>query len=96
MSDGGTLSIKAHRLTEGGHDYTSGINRILIQVEDEGAGIPSNMYEKIFEPFFTTKVGGTGLGLAICNSIVRRYNGEIWVEKAKSGGTEVKIALPVN
>jgi len=96
MPDGGTLSIRAHRSTEGGHDYTSGINRILIQIEDEGAGIPSNIHEKIFEPFFTTKAGGTGLGLAICNSIVRRYNGEIWVEKAKSGGTEVKIALPVS
>jgi signal transduction histidine kinase len=96
MPDGGTLSIKAHQLTEGGHDYISGINRILIQVGDEGAGIPFNMHEKVFEPFFTTKAGGTGLGLAICNSIVRRYNGEIWVEKAKSGGTEVKIALPVS
>ena len=96
MPEGGTLSIKAHQLTEGGPDYTSGINRLLIQVEDEGAGIPSNLRGKVFEPFFTTKAGGTGLGLAICNSIVKRYNGEIWVEKAKSGGTEVKIALPVS
>ncbi len=96
MPKGGTLSIKAHQFTEGGRDYTSGINRLLIQVEDEGAGIPSNLRGKVFEPFFTTKPGGTGLGLAICNSIVKRYNGEIWVEKAKSGGTEVKIALPVS
>ncbi|MHC4728521.1 MAG: ATP-binding protein, partial [Planctomycetota bacterium] len=96
MPEGGTLSIRAHQLTEGSHGYITGINRILVQVEDEGTGIPSNVHEKVFEPFFTTKVGGTGLGLAICNSIVRRYNGEIWVEKAKSGGTEVKIALPVN
>jgi signal transduction histidine kinase len=96
MPKGGTLSIKAHQLTEGCRDYIAGINRILIQVEDEGTGIPSNVREKVFEPFFTTKAGGTGLGLAICNSIVRRYNGEIWVDKAKSGGTEVKIALPVN
>jgi signal transduction histidine kinase len=96
MPDGGTLSIRAHRLTEGGHDYVSGINRILIQVEDEGAGIVSELHDKVFEPFFTTKAGGTGLGLAICNSIVKRYNGEIWVKKAKSGGTEVNIALPVS
>jgi signal transduction histidine kinase len=96
MPGGGTLSISAHRLTEGGHDYVSGINRILIQVGDEGAGIPSNLREKVFEPFFTTKAGGTGLGLAICNSIVRRYNGEIWVDKANSGGTAVKILLPIS
>lgn len=96
MPEGGTVSIKTHQLTEGGPDYTSGINRLLIQVEDEGAGIPSNLRGRVFEPFFTTKPGGTGLGLAICNSIVKRYNGEIWVKKAKSGGTEVNIALPIS
>jgi len=96
MPKGGTLSIKTHQLTEGGPNYTSGFNRLLIQVEDEGAGIVSDLHDKVFEPFFTTKAGGTGLGLAICNSIVKRYNGEIWVKKAKSGGTEVNIALPVS
>ena len=96
MPKGGTLSIKTHQLTEGGPNYTSGFNRLLIQVEDEGAGIVSELHDKVFEPFFTTKAGGTGLGLAICNSIVKRYNGEIWVKKAKSGGTEVNIALPVS
>jgi signal transduction histidine kinase len=96
MPEGGTLSIKTHQLTEGGPNYTSGFNRLLIQVEDEGAGIVSDLHDKVFEPFFTTKAGGTGLGLAICNSIVKRYNGEIWVKKAKSGGTEVNIALPVS
>jgi signal transduction histidine kinase len=96
MPKGGTLSIKTHQLTEGGPGYTSGFNRLLIQVEDEGAGIASNLHDKVFEPFFTTKAGGTGLGLAICNSIVKRYNGEIWVRKAKSGGTEVNITLPVS
>jgi len=96
MPKGGTLSIKTHQLTEGCPNYTSGFNRLLIQVEDEGAGIVSDLHDKVFEPFFTTKAGGTGLGLAICNSIVKRYNGEIWVKKAKSGGTEVNIALPVS
>jgi signal transduction histidine kinase len=96
MPEGGTISIKTHQLTEGGPNYTSGFNRLLIQVEDEGAGIVSDLHDKVFEPFFTTKAGGTGLGLAICNSIVKRYNGEIWVKKAKSGGTEVNIALPVS
>jgi len=96
MPKGGTLSIKTHQLTDGGPGYTSGFNRLLIQVEDEGAGIASDLHDKVFEPFFTTKAGGTGLGLAICNSIVKRYNGDIWVKKAKSGGTEVNITLPVS
>jgi len=96
MPKGGTLSIRTNQLTEGGPGYTSGFNRLLIRVEDEGAGIASDLHDKVFEPFFTTKAGGTGLGLAICNSIVKRYNGEIWVKKAKSGGTEVNITLPVS
>jgi signal transduction histidine kinase len=96
MPKGGTLSIRTNQLTEGGPGYTSGLNRLLIRVEDEGAGIASDLHDKVFEPFFTTKAGGTGLGLAICNSIVKRYNGEIWVRKAKSGGTEVNITLPVS
>jgi signal transduction histidine kinase len=95
MPEGGILSIKAHKLAEGNLDSTSGGKKILIEIEDEGPGIPAHLRGKVFEPFFTTKPGGTGLGLAICNSIVKRYNGEIWVDEAKSGGTEVKIALPV-
>ena len=95
MPEGGTLLIKACQLAEGGHDSTVGRKGILVEIEDEGCGIPPNLREKVFEPFFTTKPGGTGLGLAICNSIVKRYNGDIWTDKAEGGGTGVKIALPV-
>jgi signal transduction histidine kinase len=96
MPEGGTLSIKARRLAEGTPESASAGERMLIEIEDEGPGIAANLRAKVFEPFFTTKAGGTGLGLAICDSIVKRYNGEIWVEKAKSGGAEVKIALPMS
>jgi signal transduction histidine kinase len=92
MPEGGLLLIKACCLVE---DSVAGSERILIQIEDEGSGIPANLRQKVFEPFFTTKAGGTGLGLAICNSIVKRYNGEIWIEQAESSGTEVKISLPI-
>ena len=87
MPEGGLLLIKASRI--------AGSDRMLIQVGDEGPGIPADLRHKVFDPFFTTKAGGTGLGLAICNSIVKRYNGEIWIEQTKGGGTEVKISLPV-
>ena len=86
MPEGGLLLIKASRF--------AGSDRILIQIGDEGPGIPADLRQKVFDPFFTTKAGGTGLGLAICNSIVKRYNGEIWIEQTKGGGTEVKISLP--
>jgi signal transduction histidine kinase len=93
MPEGGLLLIKACCLVE---NSIAGSERMLIQIEDEGSGIPANLRQKVFEPFFTTKVAGTGLGLAICNSIVKRYNGEIWIEQAGSGGAEVKISLPIS
>jgi hypothetical protein len=65
----------------------------LIEIADQGPGVPREQRDRVFEPFFTTKAGGTGLGLAICRSIVRRYDGEIWIEEAEGGGTSVKVAF---
>jgi len=95
MPRGGTLRVRSSCPAEGIPGPTRGGDRILIQVEDEGAGVPPSLRQKVFEPFFTTKAGGTGLGLAICNSIVKRYNGEIWIDAARNGGAAVKISLPV-
>jgi len=95
MPEGGTLLIKARCLAEEIHDSASSSDRMLIHIEDEGAGIRSDLRQKVFEPFFTTKTGGTGLGLAICESIVKRYNGEIWIEQAEGGGAAVKVSLPI-
>jgi signal transduction histidine kinase len=89
MPEGGTLSIKASTVE-------SDSGRILIEVTDEGVGIPPDLRHRVFEPFFTTKQGGTGLGLAICSNIIRRYNGEIWIDPAEGGGTAVRIALPAS
>jgi len=99
MPTGGTLRIRVQRLpspvrgpdSAGGH----GVPRegVLIEVADCGPGIPRELRDRVFEPFFTTKTGGTGLGLAICRSIVRRYDGEIWIDEADGGGASVKVAL---
>jgi len=94
MPEGGLLLIKASCVVERSRDSLAESERMLIQIEDEGPGVTADLRQKVFEPFFTTKVGGTGLGLAICNSIVKRYNGEIWIEQAKGGGMEVIISLP--
>lgn len=88
MPEGGLLLIKACCTARG--------ERMLIQIADEGPGIPAELRQRVFEPFFTTKAGGTGLGLAICNSIVKRYNGEIWIEQTEGGGTQVNISLPIS
>ena len=93
MPDGGAVVIRA-LLFSPKDDSASGKQKILIEVEDKGAGIPANLSEKVFEPFFTTKPSGTGLGLTICNNIIRRHSGEIWIEQGPDGGTVVKVALP--
>jgi len=99
MPTGGTLGIRVHRLPapvrgpESGGVHRVPADGILIEIADQGAGIPRELRDRVFEPFFTTKAGGTGLGLAICRSIVRRYDGEIWIEEAEGGGTSVKVAL---
>lgn len=93
MPGGGVLSIEAHPLTE---RFTSGgldANKVLLEISDQGQGVPPELRSRVFDPFFTTKAGGTGLGLAICRSIARRYNGDIWIEDAPGGGAVVKIVL---
>ncbi len=69
--------------------------RIVIDVEDTGAGIPPHVMNQLFTPFVTTKpVGiGTGLGLSICQRIVTAMGGSIWAESATDRGTVFHVAL---
>ena len=70
----------------------------LIEVTDNGSGIPAEVIDKIFEPFFTTKpVGeGTGLGLATVYGIVKQADGWIHVESPEGAGATFRIFLPVH
>ena len=72
-------------------------NKILIRVEDTGAGISKAELKKVFDPFFTTKpLGkGTGLGLSISYGIVREHGGDINIQSQVGQGTQVCIELPV-
>ena len=73
-------------------------NQLVVEIVDNGAGIPPNLQPHLFEPFFTTKpVGtGTGLGLVISNRIIGdRHGGEIEFE-SKPGETRFKVRLPLN
>ena len=72
-------------------------NQLVVEIMDNGRGIPVEIQSRIFEPFFTTKgVGsGTGLGLIISNRIIAdRHGGEIEFE-SKAGETRFKVRLPL-
>ena len=86
MKDGGKLGIRAAR----DNDY------VLVEISDNGPGIPEEIQSKIFEPFFTTKgVGeGTGLGLDIAYRIIRKIKGLITV-KSHPGDTRFEVRIPI-
>ena len=69
---------------------------VLIDVTDDGCGIPESTLARIFEPFFTTKpVGkGTGLGLSICYGIIENMGGSICVESKVGAGTTFHVRFP--
>ncbi|GHV64338.1 hypothetical protein FACS1894199_02350 [Bacteroidia bacterium] len=67
---------------------------VVIEVSDNGTGIPAEIQERIFEPNFTTKTVGTGLGLAISKRIIENVGGEITFRSPSVGeGTEFVIRL---
>lgn len=75
-------------------------DRVAIEVEDNGPGIPPELRQRVFEPFFTTKPAGegTGLGLAICAVIVEQVGGTVRVLDRADGapGARLRVELPVS
>ena len=70
---------------------------ILIDISDNGLGVPEDDIPHIFEPFFSTKhdTSGIGLGLAIVHGIVKSHTGKIEVKSELGKGTTVSITLPL-
>ncbi|MEE8575426.1 MAG: ATP-binding protein, partial [Thermodesulfobacteriota bacterium] len=67
----------------------------ILEVVDNGAGIPPDEKQRLFEPYFSTKKSGTGLGLAIVGNIISDHNGYIRVKDNKPTGTRFTIELPI-
>ena len=74
---------------------------LRFSVRDEGLGIAQSEQRRIFDKFYrvdpnlTRGVGGTGLGLYICRELVRRMNGQIWVDSREREGSLFAFELPV-
>jgi signal transduction histidine kinase len=108
MAYGGELNQVWTNLIDNAVDAVNGTGKIcigtylegehaLVEIVDDGPGIPREVQSHMFEPFFTTKsIGsGTGLGLVICHRIVAdRHGGEIEFE-SKPGETRFKVRLPL-
>ena len=67
---------------------------ILIEISDDGQGIPAENLERIFEFYYTTKDEGTGLGLSIAQRIVHQHGGSLVVESQEGEGTLISLRLP--
>jgi signal transduction histidine kinase len=88
MGDRGEIRVRTSATPDG---------ELMLEVQDEGAGIRRGDLPRIFEPFFTTKpVGrGTGLGLSVCYSIVSDHGGRIEVDSTFGRGSTFRVLLPV-
>jgi len=67
----------------------------VLEIADEGAGIPPAMRDRIFEPYVSSKKGGTGLGLVIVKTIISDHNGYIRVRENEPRGTRFFLEFPV-
>lgn len=70
--------------------------RVVVEVADDGPGIPAPLLKRVFDPFFTTKgVGeGTGLGLAVVRQVITRHGGQVNVTSAPGEGAKFTVTLP--
>ncbi|MBI1870978.1 MAG: GAF domain-containing protein [Chlamydiae bacterium] len=83
MPRGGTLTVSIHQVED----------KIRIQFQDTGVGIPPEYINKLFQPFFTARRGGTGLGLAIVQRIVESHSGRISVQSEVGEGSTFTFEL---
>lgn len=69
-------------------------SKLIIEVEDDGPGIPEHLQAQIFEPYVTHKPGGTGLGLAIARRLIEEHGGTLEVANGTPSGALFRISLP--
>ncbi len=72
----------------------STLNRVELEIADQGVGIPPDTRQRIFSLYYTTKPGGTGIGLAMASRIIQLHNGSIDFSSEVNRGTTFRISLP--
>jgi two-component system NtrC family sensor kinase len=89
-------AVKALGKSSGGISIRSrmdGPGTVVVEVEDDGPGVPVAMASRVFEPFAAC-ASGTGLGLAICNRLVQEVGGSIWIDNPGGVGARFCVRLP--
>jgi signal transduction histidine kinase len=86
---------KNGRVQVGATKSTAG-DALVLQVQDNGPGIPANKLEEVFDPYFTTKPEGIGLGLWIARQIAVAHGGTLRTENAPVGGAIFTLLLPLS
>ena len=89
LGDGGAIEVRVGPAPE------SDPPMALLQVADNGPGIPEDVRLRIFEPYFSTRKSGTGLGLAIAHTIVSEHGGTIRCRDNQPTGTVFTVELPL-
>jgi signal transduction histidine kinase len=87
----------AQAMPEGGDVRLAATPRdggIVIEVKDQGHGIPPDQLDRIFDPFFTTKDEGTGLGLSVVDRIVSHHGGSVTVKRNRDKGMTFTLFFP--
>ncbi len=85
----GRISLGASRNRDAEGDW------VVVEVVDDGPGIPESLLERIFEPFYTTKAMGSGYGLYMAGEILREHGGRITARNQESGGACFSVWLPL-
>ncbi len=86
-----TITARTVRVNNGSEEQDT----VLVELADEGPGMPQDVADRVFNPFFTTKPQGSGLGLAIVRKIVDAHDGSIDLNTAPGRGTLIRVTLPV-
>lgn len=84
VSNGGRIEVAVSALDE----------QVIIEVTDDGRGLPAELGQRIFDPFVSKTETGLGLGLSICRRIVEAHDASLAARSRPEGGSQFRVELP--
>jgi signal transduction histidine kinase len=87
--DKGNINVSTSRVDD---------EKVIVEIQDTGEGIPKDFVSRVFDPFFTTKdqSQGTGLGLTSAYQLIKKYDGTVTLNSVHGEGTTIEISWPIN